>query len=176
MQFMKAVILSREDLKQYFHEGDDVSRTALIEIVDVDNRETLPFPADLRRIRLAFDDVFEPEMPNAMTTEQAAEVVLFFNSVKDSIDTLVVSCHAGIARSSAIAAAVLFSMGEDDWSIWEDYKYRPNAYCWGLMLEAFGADTSQAMDKVSHNRELISILYRMTGQTVWGGPNDAKKE
>jgi hypothetical protein len=169
---MNAVILSRPELKQYFNGCDDVSNMALIEIVDVGNSERLSFPDGLRRIRLAFDDVFEPDLPNAMTVEQAAQIVRFVDSVKDSVDTFVVSCHAGIARSSAVAAAILFSLGEDDWPIWEDYRYRPNAYCWGLMLEAFAVDTSQAMEKVAHNRELISILFRMTGQTIYGGHVD----
>jgi hypothetical protein len=132
----------------------------------VGNKETLLFPEELRHIKLAFDDIIDLDMPNRMSTNQASKIVTFVGSIKDSVDTLIVSCHAGISRSSAVAATVLYALGEDDWYIWEDYVYRPNAYCYPLVLEAFGADMNLVTEKVMHNRELISILFRMTGQTL----------
>jgi predicted protein tyrosine phosphatase len=90
-----------------------------------------------RHLVLCFDDKGEV-MPQSMSPAQAHAVVDFVVSVQDSIDTLLVHCHAGTSRSPAVAAVILRAYGAGDMHIWSSPEYRPNTLCYRLVLKAFG--------------------------------------
>ena len=86
---------------------------------------------------LFFRDITDASGYKAMTAAQAIEIKEYVLSVKDSIDTLIISCHAGISRSPAIAAGLLIGSGKSDMHIWRNPQYSPNILCYKRMLRAF---------------------------------------
>lgn len=87
---------------------------------------------------LEFADVAY-EHPQAMTREQAREAAAFFLGHRGR-GTIMVACDNGQARSAAMAAALLRSLGEDDGWIWDNPRFRPNQRVFALMAEALGVE------------------------------------
>lgn len=74
-----------------------------------------------------------------MTREQAREAAAFFLGHWGR-GTIMVACDNGQARSAAMAAALLRSLGEDDGWIWDNPRLRPNQRVFALMAEALGVE------------------------------------
>ncbi len=83
---------------------------------------------------LEFADVAY-DHPQAMTQEQAAEAAEFFKAHIGQ-GTILVACDNGQARSTAMAAALLRYLGEDDGYIWNDPHFRPNQLVFSRMMKA----------------------------------------
>lgn len=87
---------------------------------------------------LEFADVAY-ERPQAMTREQASEAAAFFLEHRGR-GTIMVTCDNGQARSAAMAAALLRSLGEDDGWIWDNPRFRPNQWVFARTAEALGIE------------------------------------
>lgn len=81
----------------------------------------------------------EANTVRCITSEQAQQILAFFNEWKDKVELVVVNCAAGISRSSATAAALAVVNSQDDAFIFNDRRYHPNMLVYRTILnEAFG--------------------------------------
>ena len=66
--------------------------------------------------------------------DQAKEIKNFVDKYKDEVDMIVSQCHAGISRSSAVAAALAdyLKVGDSN-DYFENNKYCPNYYVYGVL-------------------------------------------
>ena len=148
----KIEILSRRKLADLLTYKDFISSIAIIEIKNHWYEDELSLSGVKAHLELVFNDVSDPD-GGAMTREQAKEIVAFVRSLEETTP-IYVSCMGGISRSPAVAAAIVFSEGYDDWYIWRSICYSPSSWCYTLLLEAFGVDKSDVMEKVELNRGL----------------------
>lgn len=78
------------------------------------------------------------------TTEQAKQIIEFYDKWKDSVDLVVVNCVAGISRSAATAAALSVIAGQGDEFIFNNKRYHPNMLVYRLILnEALGHEEKE---------------------------------
>lgn len=60
------------------------------------------------------------------------DIKQFIDKNKDAVDKIIVHCHAGISRSSAVAMCVCRYLGLDDIWIWKS-SYYPNRWVLEVM-------------------------------------------
>ena len=63
---------------------------------------------------------------HTLTEDQARQIAVFLNSVKDSADLLICQCEYGQSRSAAVAAAFREYSTHDGIEIFADDRYCPN--------------------------------------------------
>ncbi len=93
------------------------------------------------RLELKFDDVHIPSIHYVAPTHEDIERILDFGKTLTENDTLLVHCHAGISRSTAAAALILFQAYPEIPAnkIFDRIgKIRPIAYPNTLILELGG--------------------------------------
>ena len=139
---MKIEICSRPMLKQIVSSDIIFPDEALIEIVSYELIDDPVFNHFSACLKLVFSDIEMPNHPDAMSELQAKQIVDFVHSLDSNIENLIVSCEAGMSRSPAVAAAILYALGEDDMRIWNNSAYSPNTYVYRKVLKAFGLDAS----------------------------------
>lgn len=95
-------------------------------------------PSAMRRgvLRLRFDDVDDPERAlegcQPFGDQHARQIVRFVLSHRHGIGGIVVHCHAGISRSSAVAAALSAWPNGEDADFFEKY-FSPNSRVRGIL-------------------------------------------
>ena len=92
---------SRQDVREGLHYWDD--RTALIQIKDVLQDHVKPALKFVEILQLTFEDVEIDPDEIGMQPEHAKQVVDFLRMCLEKNLNVVVHCHAGICRSSAVA-------------------------------------------------------------------------
>ncbi len=128
-----------DEMLDYAEQGAP-QRQALISIMDHKRDALNRYPA-ARVLRLAFDDAVETSFwQNLISAEQAAYIRDFVLRYRDEIDILIVHCTGGVSRSSAVAAGIVAGLGEDDSSIWNCSRYRPNPRVYEWVRAAFEGD------------------------------------
>ena len=86
-------------------------------------------------LQLAFADIVHPTEGFILFHDDQAHDILDFVTHKwDSIDTLMVHCHAGISRSAAVAAAIARLKWEDESEFVEE-PYDPNPRVYRILRE-----------------------------------------
>lgn len=110
---------------------------AMISIMD-HKRDCVQRYPTARVLRLCFDDAVDDSFwQNLMTREQANAIAHFVLQYRCEIDLLIVHCTEGVSRSAAVAAGILTGLGEEDASIRQNPRYRPNPLVYRLVREAF---------------------------------------
>jgi predicted protein tyrosine phosphatase len=84
-------------------------------------------------LRLVFDDITQPDMPQSFTPALAAEILDFVASVWDKAETLLIHCDVGLSRSPAVAAALSRIYYGDD-GRWFELDF-PNPLVYKLLVE-----------------------------------------
>lgn len=116
---------------------EPVLPTAVISITTIGD-ELAVIPEDEAMVpavlRLQFDDVGKDHV-NAMTPEQAEEVVGFIMNLPSPVACVLVHCDAGISRSAGIAAALSKVLYEDDSFFF--INYLPNYHVHQQVVTAF---------------------------------------
>ena len=92
---------SRSDVKEGLHFYDD--RTALIQIKDIIQEHVKPALSFVKTLQLEFEDIEEDPDEVGCRPEHAEAIVKFLRECLDRNLNVVVHCHAGICRSSAVA-------------------------------------------------------------------------
>lgn len=92
---------SRQDVKEGLHFWDD--RTALIQIKDIMQEHVTPALKFVAALQLEFEDVEEDPDEIGIRPEHATEIVEFLRMCLYHNLNVVVHCHAGVCRSSAVA-------------------------------------------------------------------------
>jgi predicted protein tyrosine phosphatase len=125
-------------------EGEvDFSHSAVI-LASSHLQDETKFSGISRHLVLYFDDV-TASGTRSYNDELAAQIRTFVDVIIETesgeaagIDTLLVCCDAGQSRSAAIAAAVSRYLGQDEWAIWDNPRYRPNPLVYRLTCKALG--------------------------------------
>jgi predicted protein tyrosine phosphatase len=74
--------------------------------------------------------------------KDAKKVLNFIESHKDNVDTIIVHCHAGANRSSALAAAISkIYNGEDDW-FFSNIDFKINKLVYNTVLSVYNGRES----------------------------------
>ena len=86
--------------------------------------------------------------------DQAKEIKNFVDKYKNEVDMIVSQCHAGISRSSAVAAALAdyLQVGDSNY-YFESSKYCPNLYVYGVLKIILAGKEIEKL-KLNHN-ELV---------------------
>lgn len=88
-------------------------------------------------LRLQFDDIdIEKEYFSVISESQALEVCDFVEGIWDKVDLLMVHCHAGISRSTAICKAIS-ERYQPDYAQYFDQLYSPNKLVHGMVSKIF---------------------------------------
>lgn len=91
----------RQDVKEGFHYWDD--RTALIQIKDTDQEYVVPALKFVKTLQLEFEDTEDESDETGCKEHHAKSLVKFLRECFNEKLNVVVHCHAGICRSSAVA-------------------------------------------------------------------------
>jgi len=151
---MKIVVMSRAQTKKYSYKKHN-ENAAVLSISDkVNPRLTMsntvishiPENGITRICRFFFDDVEENDSEGyCITDEDARFIVNFVQRVRNEVDLLIVHCEAGVSRSAGVAAAIMKSLYNDDTSIFENPKFRPNMTCYRKVLTAFSKSENECV-------------------------------
>lgn len=97
--------------------------------------------SDINSISLKMDD--KPYV-KLMTDEDAVKIKNYIDSLnkRDNIDELIIHCHAGVSRSSAVAAAILKVFNNDDSDIFNAGIYAPNMFVYNKILKVYGMENN----------------------------------
>ena len=127
----KAVIISIStpyldyEIEPYINAENGVHDILKLRFFDADE----PNGLDVNNVAAADSDL--------MSDEDAAKIADFVEDNKQHL--IIVHCDAGISRSSAVAAAVLFHYTGDDSAIFDNERaYSPNMWVYFKVLKAFG--------------------------------------
>ena len=116
----------------------------MISLTDTDAEHPVIAPNAMLRDRLAlhFDDiypgatvVFGTAQLCEMKTEDAQLIASFAHRWWGEVATIVVHCHAGLSRSTGVAAAIRVHHGQDDRDLFEAPR-SPNRHCLALVAQA----------------------------------------
>ena len=155
---MKIKIMSRRKIED-FCLNPMQEQTALISITDFDNTFANLKHKPQFLLQLMFDDVpvgdgfveeegrkltqkeiTELEIKyHSITDKQVAEIVEFYNSVKDSVDLLICQCEHGQSRSAAIAAAIMEYESRKGIDVFVNDWYYPNKSLFRKVLKHFNS-------------------------------------
>jgi predicted protein tyrosine phosphatase len=117
----------------------------VISLSDTDAAPPAIYPHDMLRDRLAlhFDDVYPQHCFDEsgsrlfceMSEGDAQEIAVFVRRWWGRVATIVVHCHAGLSRSTGVAAAIRTHHGQDEADLYE-LPRNPNRHCLALVREA----------------------------------------
>lgn len=137
----RVIALSREQA-QRFHSSDPYVVISLTDAL-ADQPHIPPRPELRDRLALHFDDVYPEQCIDAngsrifteMTAEDARLIAEFVRRWWNKVATIVVHCHAGLSRSTGVAAAIRTQYGLDERDLFEVPR-SPNRHCLTLVTEA----------------------------------------
>lgn len=143
---MNVKIMSEMECVRHTH-SQDVKPCIIISINCYSDREKhdLPYlynnPNVKGVLRLFFDDV-QPRYLNKhgrLRAMDETDVNKIYEFIKDwmglDIEEIIVHCHAGISRSSAVACGICLWFNQDDMWIWNNGRYVPNKWIVDLMTK-----------------------------------------
>ncbi len=113
--------------------------------------------SELKPIMLvvSFSDTTSRDQADAISTEQAREIISFVKSLPADIQDLYISCSAGQSRSPAIAAAVIRMYGRNDDAIWNNPFYTPNTLVYQVICQEAGLFAPQCyVEKLKQRNDM----------------------
>ena len=84
-------------------------------------------------LRLVFDDITQPDLPQSFTPALATEILDFVASVWDKAGAFLIHCDVGLSRSPAVAAALSRIYYGDD-GPWFELDF-PNRLVYDVLVE-----------------------------------------
>ena len=93
---------------------------------------------------------------NDFTIKHAKQIKKFIKKVKDFNDLYII-CDYGISRSAGICAALNKALYNNDFKIWNDPHYTPNAYIYKTLLKAFKIEITEneLQEKIDINKKAL---------------------
>lgn len=125
---MKIIVVPKNKLKDI----EDVENKILISITSGDPAITNFQEENI--LRLYFDDVDSEDKGRLFSIEDANKIKNFIINRDSLVDTIICSCDAGISRSSATAAALMYWINGSDMSIWNNPRYIPNRFVYRTLI------------------------------------------
>jgi predicted protein tyrosine phosphatase len=141
----QVIALSREGAQAYRSSEPYV----VISLTDTDaeHPELEPQATLKDRLSLHFDDIYPGDRVDVwgeprfceMQPEDAERIAAFVRRWWSEVATIVVHCHAGLSRSTGVAAAIRQHHGLDDRDLYEIPR-SPNQHCRALVVRALGGE------------------------------------
>lgn len=102
-----------------------------------------------------FDD--EEVGASSISEIQAKDIADTVLKYKDSVDTIIVYCDAGVSRSAGVGAAIMKYLFNDDMEIFNNALYAPNIRCYRYVLNAlnFEIEEKEIEEKIVINNGLV---------------------
>jgi predicted protein tyrosine phosphatase len=136
----QVIALSRSEA-QRFRSTDPYVVISLTD-TDAQHPDIAPEAALRERLMLQFDDIYPEHCIDqngrlfwAMQEEDAERIAAFVRRWWGEVATIVVHCHAGISRSTGVAAAIRRHHGQDERDLFEVPR-SPNRHCLALVAQA----------------------------------------
>lgn len=162
-------VMSEAQARKFASEPHE-SPSAMISIQDTTNFDEI-HPARASKIEsilhIHFEDTNLPRDrddrdSNWFTEEDANRIKRFVTDgiLAKDIKYIYVHCHAGVSRSSAVAAALeiyLNGSGSDE-HIWRDWHYRPNLRVYTVLTKALGVGMVRSI--VNNKVRINGIIWR----------------
>lgn len=141
----RVIALSREQAKAY--RSDDPYVVISLTDTGADHPYLEPRAALKDRLLLQFDDIYPGQALDAqgfprlceMKAEDAERVADFVNRWWGEVAAIVVHCHAGLSRSTGVAAAIRSHHAQDQRDLFETPR-SPNRHCLELVRDALGRE------------------------------------
>ncbi len=95
------------------------------------------------KLCLEFDDIINASSISAFNLQLAEQIKTFIDSVHNKVDVLYVCCDSGESRSTALSAAIMRYLGQNDKKIWTNPHYHPNLLVYKIQCKAFGIYVSK---------------------------------
>lgn len=142
------MIMDRYDARDFCKE-EHTFRTCIISISTVGGKANYLPKTSVNRILAVLPLWFDDELcgANSFDKDIAAQILRFIDIWKSHVDCILVHCDAGISRSAAVCAALKRYLGEDDWDIFRDPRYDPNALVYHTMMEQIDASYIPCSDE-----------------------------
>lgn len=150
---MKWAVFSRCEMQRYAWR--EHSETSIVISINSSSEFFLEIPYNPKNgikklLSLSFDDIDKKQYDDMvadgygsvvlMSEQDAARIVSFVKKYKDSVDGIIVHCDAGVSRSAGVMAAIMKWLTGDDSKIFNDLRFRPNIWCYRLVLNEFAKE------------------------------------
>ena len=162
-------VMSEKQARQFASEPHE-SPSAMISIQDTENfDEVHPVTASkiLSILHIHFEDTNLPmdredRSLNWFTEKDANRIKRFITDevLAKDIKYIYVHCHAGVSRSSAVAAAleIYLNGASSDEHIWKDWHYRPNIRVYTVLTKVLGVGMARSI--VNNKVRINGIVWR----------------
>lgn len=144
----RVVALSRDEAQRY-HSSEPY---VVISLSDSDAPPPNIYRHETLRdwLALHFDDVYPQHCFDEsgarlfceMSERDAHRIAEFVHRWWGEVATIVVHCHAGLSRSTGVAAAIRTHHGQDERDLYESPR-NPNRHCLALVREALRVSSSR---------------------------------
>ena len=144
-------VMSAQDAEEFIRKPHNL-RIAFISITEAHGYH-IDFDKSYDKIDflpLKFDDCTTDIEGICITKEQAVNIVKFILDNKSKVDWFCFNCSAGVSRSSAVCAAAMRILCNDDMPVFKDGYFCPNMTVYREILNAW-------VDIISDENEKISI-------------------
>lgn len=147
------MVMSASDAEEFIKEPHN-RRIAFITITEahgyhIDYEKSYD---NIKFLPLKFDDCTTDIEGTCITREQAISIVNFVLENKNKVDWFCFNCGAGVSRSSAVCAAVMRILCNDDSPVFKDCYFYPNMTVYREILNAW-------VDIISDENEQTSLDY-----------------
>ncbi|MBQ8997199.1 MAG: dual specificity protein phosphatase family protein [Clostridium sp.] len=159
---MKIKVMSQDEALKYSNNTD--KRIAIISIVGA-KEKPLEFNEEIVCVfRMFFEDIERPiGNYKAPSKEDFKGLKDFIDNNMDSVDEIVVHCHAGVSRSAACASAIARYIGVNDLFIWSSSDYMPNRLVFSCTIGELGVDLDEneikSLYKMNEDAHVLSLEF-----------------
>jgi len=136
-------IMGRDELL-YKCKSKDLNKCIVISINCPNNPTEIKNENIIDILKLEFHDIETPkENLVAMSVADGFKIKEFIEKYKNTVDSIIIHCTAGISRSAGIGCAIaMYLNGSDDY-LWASGNYIPSKRCYKITLEALGLEISE---------------------------------
>lgn len=151
--------MSKKEAVRFIQKGTE-DKTIVISISETNTvaSEVQPINGVVDVLRLQFEDYYRPIAGiKLMSPSQGEEIKSFIDKYKDEAVQVIVHCHSGRSRSSAIAVGISLYLNQCDMWVWENTRYSPNIHCLNIMNDVLGIGLSE--NEIDTKYEISREIY-----------------
>ena len=153
---MKIKLMSKKEAIRY--SAIEHKETSVVISISCDGKTRLLSNNNIKDVLyLMFQDITKEQANKydleCMSEQDGEMIKRFVNKWKDKVDSIIIHCHAGISRSSAVAIGVSRYLGYDDMWVWKG-DYSPNSHVLDIVNKVLNLRMSK--DNI---KELYEIAY-----------------
>lgn len=127
------------------------------------NKLTIEKLLGITYLHIPFSDLTNELSPHTFTIAEAHRVHKFVES-NVGVSNIYFCCDSGESRSTALAAATMHYLGQDEMVIWKNTHYHPNPLVYYLQCQAYELQITRddALELAAYNKHLFERQLRLT--------------